>query len=120
MKEVGVLKYIYTKDDIEDLRSTKKVNVELSKVIENEVLILLESEELQQLPIHQSCVLLESGDKVIEFLEDTLLIEYIERIVFNSIEYYRIAKRNEHEFQMIYSLVGIHDEPTELWLLEMS
>lgn len=120
IKEVKVLKYIFTKDDIEKLRSTKKVNVELSEVLENEVLILLESDGLQKLPIQQSCILLETGDKVLEILENNLLIEYIERSTVKSVEYYRIAKRNEHEFQMIYSLVGIHDDITEQWLLEQS
>ncbi|MCM3068291.1 hypothetical protein M3568_18380 [Priestia flexa] len=112
------MKYVLTKNDIEALKEKQAVVAELIDVIESEFLALLESEELQQLPIQQACILLEPGDKVLEILEEAFSIEYIERSVVKNVEYYRIAKRNDHDFQLIYSLVGIHDEETEQWLME--
>ena len=112
------MKYILTKDDIEDLKKTKAVSANLIDIIGDEVIAILESEELQQLPIQQACIILEPGDKVLEILGDAYSLEYIERSTVKNVEYYRIAKRNDHDFQLIYSLVGIHDEETEQWLTE--
>lgn len=112
------MKYILTKNDIEVLKKEEAVSEDLIDIIGDEVIAILESEELQQLPMQQACILLEPGDKVLEILEDAFSIEYIERSIVKNVEYYRIAKRNDHDFQLIYSLVGIHDGETEQWLLE--
>ncbi|MBP1932293.1 hypothetical protein J2Z37_002294 [Ammoniphilus resinae] len=113
---------IQTQNDIEYLKAINTVPMDLIKVIEQDFLDVLEAEGVDKddlsyrLPSQQAFVLLEVDDDVSNSVGDLLHIEYIEKLTENNIDYYRIAKRFDHEFQLLYTLAGIHDEKSEQWL----
>lgn len=119
------MKIIQTLNDVEWLKAENVVPKELIAVIEEDFLTLYEAsgqdDELVifRLPDQEAIVLLEKGDKVLERLELIAMdLEYVERHKIGQIEFYRMAKRIEHEFQLIYTLVGIHSEDAEQFLQE--
>jgi hypothetical protein len=118
------LKVIQTINDIEYLKSLNNVPLELFKAIEQDLVSLIEEEAVEsdplavRLPFHKASILLENGDEVSNILGDTFHLEYVEKLIEGNISYYRIAKRHDHEFQLIYTLIGCHDEEVEKWLEE--
>jgi hypothetical protein len=120
------MKIIQTLNDIEQLRAIKAVPMELIEMIEQDFINLYEAEGLDAnllmfcLPYQQALFLLEAGDDVLVLLNDLFTLEYVEKDKRGGIEFYRIAKRLEHEFQLIYTLVGIHNKEIENWLQEQA
>lgn len=124
------MKVIQTIYDIKELKERKPQNEslppELIEVVEQDFLDIYESGNENvylmdfYLPHRQALILLEQGDDVLRILDDLQTIEYVEKAKAGRLEYYRITKRIEHEFQLIYSLVGIHEETTEKWLEEQA
>lgn len=118
------MQVIQTLNDIKYLKSINNVPLELVKVIEEDLLIIMEEEAVVsnpltfRLPFNKASILLESEDNILEILGDTFHLEYFEKLTEGSINYYRIAKRHDHEFQLIYTLIGCHDEEIEKWLEE--
>lgn len=91
-------------------------SIKLIEVIEQEFLQVLELADSNWLSIHQASMFLEQSDDVMEIVGEAFFIEYIEKIKESNLEYYRIAKRNDQDMQIIYTLVGAHDEKIEKWL----
>ena len=122
------MKIIQTLNDIEQLKAIKAIPTELIHVIEQDFINLYEAESTDEellkfhLPIQRALILVEAeaGDDVLGLLDDPFMIEFVEKDKQDGIEYYRIAKRFENEFQLIFTLAGIHDERTEEWLLEQA
>jgi DNA-dependent RNA polymerase auxiliary subunit epsilon len=119
------MKILQTQSDFEYLKAVNASPIDLIKAIEQDFLDVLEAEGVEEdqllsyrLPFQQAFILLEAGDDVRNVIGESLHIEYIEKVIESNVEYYRIAKRFDHEFQMIYSLVGVHDENTKHWLEE--
>jgi argonaute-like protein implicated in RNA metabolism and viral defense len=112
------LKIVQTEKDIEYLKINKVTPISLIEIIEQEFLQLLESENSNCLPLHQACMILEQCDDAIKIVGESFGIEYIERLKESNFEYYRIAKRIDQDMQLIYTLVGVHDEKLEKWLDE--
>ena len=116
------MKLIQTLNDIEWLKASNDLARPLIKSIEQDFLDLFEAngDELNvlkfRLPSQQALILLEVGDNVLGIVNDPFHLEYVEKQEEGRIEVYRIAKRVEHDFQLIYTLVGIHDEEIEQWL----
>lgn len=121
-----ILKVIQTLNDIEYLKSLNNVPLELVNAIEqdfHQLMAELGSDEESfsfVLPTRLAIILFEPGDDVIEIVGDKLHLEYVEEITEGSIDYYRIVKRHDHEFQLIYSLTGCHNEKVENWLEEQA
>lgn len=120
------MKVIRSLNDIEWLKVNNHVPKELVKEIEQDFLNFYEASNTEidvlsyTLESHEAFLLLEAGDDVLEILENPIMLEFVEKSKDGLIEYYRMAKRIEHEFQLIYSLVGIHDEETENFLKEQA
>ncbi|MDE8565257.1 hypothetical protein PNH38_15470 [Anoxybacillus rupiensis] len=118
------MKVIQCINDIEALKAFGQIPKPLIQVIEHDFLQLYKAEDRETelfqfyLPYQQTLILLEAGDAVIKLLDDSFTLEYVERHQQGLIEFYRIAKRFGHEFQLFYTLIGIHDEDTEQWLFE--
>jgi hypothetical protein len=118
------VKVIQSLNDIECLKSINNVPMELAIAIEEDLQNLIEEEAIDsdplkvRLPFHKASILLENGDDVVDILGDTFHLEYVEKLTEGNISYYRIAKRHDHEFQLIYTLIGCHDEEVEKWLEE--
>lgn len=116
------MKVIQTINDLESLKEFKAVPLGLLSIVEQEFFGLYDAlgngEDLQsfKLPIEQALLTLDPWDDVRKKIGSLLDIEYVEKVSEGGMEYYRIAKRLDHEFQIIYSLVGIYDEETEKWL----
>jgi hypothetical protein len=116
------VKVIQTQNDIEFLKANNTLPLEVINTIEQEFLYLIEEEAadcdplLFRLPIQKAVILLEAGDDVLGTIGDIIQLEYVEKITERTIDYYRIAKRHDHDIQLIYSLLGIHDHKTEQWL----
>lgn len=120
------MKLIQTLNDIEWLKANNGVPRPLIKSIEQDFLDLFaaEGDEMDvlkfRLPLQQALILLEAGDDVLGMVNDPFHLEYVEKQEEGRIEFYRIAKRVEHDFQLIYTLVGIHNEETEQLLIEQA
>lgn len=121
------MKIIQTINDLEYLKATNAIPIELAQAIEQDFHNLFEAygtdEDLLKfrLPYQQAQVLLEYGDDVLSFLDGALYdLEYIERCKNGKINYYRAAKRYDHDFQLVYTQVKIHDASTEQWLSEQA
>lgn len=120
------MKVIRSLNDIEWLKVNNHVPKELVKEIEQDFLNFYEASNTEidvlsyTLESHEAFLLLEAGDDVLEILENPIMLEFVEKSKDGLIEYYRMAKRIEHEFQLIYSLVGIHDEKAENFLKEQA
>ncbi len=120
------MKMIQTQNDIEFLKANNTLPLVFINIIEQEFLYLIEEEAadcdplLFRLPIQRAVILLEAGDDVLATVGDIFHIEYVEKITEGTIIYYRIAKRHDHDIQLIYSLFGIHDHETEQWLNEQA
>ncbi|KGA97231.1 hypothetical protein AJ85_17055 [Alkalihalobacillus alcalophilus ATCC 27647 = CGMCC 1.3604] len=119
------MRIIQTINDLEWLKAEKVAPNELVAVIEQDFLTLYEAtgrdDELVafRLPSQEAIILLEKGDNVLAWLDpDSMDLEYVEKHKHGGIEFYRIARRIEHEFQLIYTLVGIHSEDTEQFFQE--
>lgn len=122
--EKGTMKVIQCINDIEALKAYGQIPKPLIQAIEHDFLHLYEAEGEETplfsffLPYEQALILLEAGDDVMKLLDDPFTLEYVERHRQGLIEFYRIAKRFGHEFQLFYTLIGIHDEDAEQWLFE--
>lgn len=118
------MKWIQTLYDIEWLKSTNLVPRSIIESIEQDFTALFEAEGGEvdmwafRLSKQQAIILIETGDDVLGMVNDPFHLEYVERLEEGRIEFYRIAKRIEYEFQLMFTLVGIHDEETEQWLAE--
>jgi hypothetical protein len=124
MKGEKHLKIIQTQNDIEFLRANNDFPMAFINTIAQEFHQLMaeigpDEEPLSfVLPIRLAIILFESGDDVLGIVGNGLQLEYIEKIVEEPIEFYRIAKRHDHELQLMYSFVGIHKPEIEKWLGE--
>lgn len=120
------MKRIQTVSDIEFLKETKAVQIEFINEIEQDFLNICEAEHEvvcfldYRLSLWQALFVFEKGDDVLGKLNDPMSVEYVEKVVVEQLVYYRCAIRNEHDFQIYYSLIGIHDEEIENWLHENS
>ena len=120
------MKVLQTQNDIEILKANNTLPLELINTIEQEFLFLIEEDAadcdplLFRLPIQKAVILLEAGDDVLGTIGDTLHLEYIEKITEGSIDYYRIAKRYDHDIKLIFTLMGMHDQESEQWLNEQA
>ncbi|WP_419393172.1 hypothetical protein [Cytobacillus praedii] len=117
------MKFIQTQNDIELLRVNNDLPLVFINEIEQDFHQLIDEMGIDEepfsfvLPTHLAIILFEPGDKVLEIINE-FLIEYVEWSTVKGVDYYRIAKRNDHDFQLIYTLVGIHDDEIEQWLRE--
>ncbi len=120
------MKIIQCIADIEALKAYGKLPIKVIKEIEKDFLDIFEAESNDEyllefrLPPWQALFVLEKRDGVLAKLEQTLELEYVERVEAGEIAYYRCAIRNDHEFQLYYSVVGSHDQEVEEWLFEKS
>ncbi len=120
------MKLIQALNDIEWLKAKNALPISIIEAIEQDFLTLFEAEGdgenvlTFRLPSQQALILLEAGDNVLGMANDPIHLEYVEKLEQGQIEFYRIAKRIEHDFQLIYTLVGVHDEETEQWLIEQA
>lgn len=120
------LRIINNLSDIESLKLINEIPNELLEAIEQDLNLLFDINadvddiSTFNLPEYQALIVLEAGDKVLQFLNDPFCIEYVERHKLDKVDYFRIAKRNDHEFQLVYSQVNLHDEQTERWLSEQA
>src|SRR5699024_6793930 len=118
------MKMIQTLYDLEGLKRTQVIPIEMLKQIEQDFLHVYDSVNDNvylmdfRLPFHQALLLLEQGDEVQGMLGDPLEIEYIEKESMEGQDYYRKGKREDHDIQINYSLVGIHDKDSEQFLKE--
>lgn len=116
------MKRIQTLSDLENLRGANATPMELIKAIEHDFLAIYESEGNEvyllefYLPPWQALFLLEPGDDVLGKLDNSLALEYVEKLELEEMAYYRCALRNEHDLQLYYSQVGIHEKSIENWL----
>lgn len=112
--------------DIANLRASNAVPMHLIKIIQADLLHLFNTDKpndylfKMRLPRQHALVLLEAGDDVKKELGHVLYIEYVEKLEHEGMEYYRMAKRLDHEFQLLYTLTGIHDQEIEAWLAEQA
>lgn len=117
-----ILKVIRTQYDIEQLKVNRAIPLAFTNAIEQDFYYLTLEIDSQDdpstfvLPTRLAILLLETGDDVPRIIGSTLQLEYIEKIVEETTEYYRIAIRHDHEFQLVYTLVGIHSVEIEKWL----
>jgi hypothetical protein len=121
------MKMIQTLSDIEYLKATTTLPMELIKEIEKDFLSIFEAENNEvyllefRLPPWQTLFVFEKGDHVVlEKLNDPITLEYVEKVEVNQLAYYRCAIRNDHEFQIYYSQINIHDKEIEDWLQEQA
>ena len=120
------MKIIQCLADIEAMKALGEVPIALLKEIEQDFLKIYQMENSEQevlqfrLPMRQTLFVLEVGDDVLAKLDQPIELEYVERLEAGRIAYYRCAIRNDHEFQLYYSVVGTHDQEVEEWLLEQS
>ncbi|RYG71219.1 hypothetical protein EU245_14800 [Lentibacillus lipolyticus] len=119
------MKVIQTLNDLEWLKATQAEPEGLVQAIEQDFLLLFEAESecddvlTFRLPNQEALILLESGDDVRGMFEQSFMdLEYVERHKEGEISFFRLAKRTEHQFQLLYSEEGTHDEETENWLAE--
>lgn len=118
------MKKIQTINDIECLKAANSVPIELIKQIERDFLEIYEAENIEvylieyRLPTWQALFVFEKGGDVLSILNDLIALEYIEKLKVEKLEYYRCAVRNEHDLQIYYSQMNIHDEKIEEWLVE--
>lgn len=121
------MKIIQCLADIEAMKALGEVPIALLKEIEQHFLEIYQMEnseqEVLQFRLHMREALFvveKKEDDVLAKLGQSLELEYVERVELAEIAYYRCAIRNDHEFQMYYTLVGTHDQEVEEWLLEQS
>lgn len=122
------MKMIKSLNDVNMLKASIGGPVELIKKIEQDFFTLYESSNSNleigafNLSQNEAIILLESNDNVLDMIKDNYQLEYVEKYKVGQLQFYRIAKRITQglEFQLIYSLVGIHDEETEQILNELS
>ncbi|GGJ76720.1 hypothetical protein GGR02_002886 [Anoxybacillus voinovskiensis] len=120
------MKVIQCVNDIEALKAYRRAPQPLIQAIEQDFIDLYEASGKETsllaffLPYDQALILLEKEDDVMAQVDDPFTLEYVERHHHGDMAFYRIAKRWGHEFQLFYTLVGIHDESTEQWLLEQA
>jgi hypothetical protein len=118
------MKIIQTQNDIEFLRANNEFPLAFINVIEHEFYQLMAEHVSDEepysfvLPNRLAIILYKPGDDVLKVVGNGLQLEYIEKVDEEPIEYYRIAKRHDHEIQLMYSLVGIHKPDIEQWLEE--
>jgi hypothetical protein len=118
------MKIIQTQNDIEFLRANNEFPLAFINGIEQDFHQLMAEIGLDEkpfsfvLPNRLAIILYEPGDDVFGVLGNLVQLEYIEKVVEEPIEYYRMALRHDHEFQLMYSLVGIHKPEIEQWLGE--
>lgn len=118
------MKVIQTINDIESLKATNEIPMELIKEIQQDFINTYKAENDEdclleyRLSPWQALIILEKGDDVLAKLNDTMALEYVEKVIVNQLEYYRCAIRNEYDLQIYYSQVNTHDEVTEGWLEE--
>lgn len=117
---------IQTLNDIELLKATSAVPIELINEVEKDFLNIYEAESDEvyllnyRLPPWQALFVFEKGDDVLGKLNDPMALEYAEKVDVGELTYYRCALRNDHDFQIYYSLLCIHDKHTEDWLQEQA
>ncbi|RUL54153.1 hypothetical protein [Lysinibacillus antri] len=120
------MKVIQTLNDVESLKAQSITPKELIQVIEQDFLTLYEaggSEDDRlsfRLPYQESIILIEKGDNLLELVDNPIELEYVEKHKQGQVEFYRLAKRFEHEFQLVYTLLNIHDDETEQFLRDHS
>ncbi|MCE4049919.1 hypothetical protein [Bacillus sp. Au-Bac7] len=94
--------------------------------IEAHLLHLLEQEGIEEeqsirLSSRKAIILIEENDELLKIVGELIDIEYIEKsTAADNTTYYRIAKRYDHEYQLLYTLAGVHDDQTEEWLKKYS
>ena len=120
------MKMIQTLSDIEYLKATNKIPIELIKEIEQDFLNLYEAENNDvyllefRLSPWQALFVFEKGDDVLSKINDSFALEYVEKVEINQFAYYRCARRNGHDLQLYYSQINIHNVETEEWLQEQA
>ena len=119
------MKVIQTLNDLEWLKASNNVPRELVQAIEQDFLLLFEAESecddvlTFRLPNQEALILLELGDDVIGMFEQSFMdLEYVERHKQDNVSFFRLAKRSDHQFQLMYSQEGTLHEETENWLKE--
>lgn len=120
------MKIIQTLSDIEYLKATNTVPIELIKAIEQDFLNIYEAENDEvyllnyRLSPWQALFVFEKGDDVLSKLNNSMTLEYVEKVESGQIAYYRGAIRNEYDIQIYYSQENIHHKNIEDWLQEQA
>lgn len=119
------MKVIQTLNDIEWLKTTNAAPKAIIQAIQEDFQMLFEAESdcehvlRFRLPYDEALILLEKSDDVLGMFDPSFIdLEYVERHKQGNVSYFRIAKRSEHQFQLMYSKVGTHTVSTEEWLQE--
>jgi hypothetical protein len=120
------MKTIQCLNDIEALKAVDELPKLMIQTIEEDFLCLYEAEGAEtdllqfRLPFSKALILLEVGDDVMKEVNDPFHLEYVEKVTEGEKAYYRLAKRFDHDFQLIYTLAGIHDDIAEEWLAQQA
>lgn len=121
------MKLIQTLNDIDCLKASQSAPQALIQAIEQDFHLLFEADSAWNdvrtfRPAEQDAIiLLNAGDDVKCMFDDSFMdLEFVEREKNAHMTYYRIAKRNDYQFQLLYSVVGTHDQETEQWLQEQA
>lgn len=119
------MKIIQTLNDIEWLKATNAAPKEMIQTIQKDFLMLFEAESdcedvlRFRLTYDEALILLEKNDDVLGMFDPSIIdLEYVERHKQGNVSFFRLAKRSEHQFQLMYSKVGSHALSTEEWLQE--
>ncbi len=96
--------------------------LDLIEVIEKDFLLMVQAEESNvditnwKLPYYKSLVVLEENDSLNQVIGNPIFMEYVEENKCKSFKYYKIVRRHDHDFQVLYARVGTFDKKTEMWL----